>query len=579
MTYSKLISVDNYIVTMRKPLWSDEDIALARAMWFDVNEHTGLITADMRVTFRRALMNFIQHAYPFFMNGEHYALERDYLTKEINTRYLEMTKKIMLHHASILPYYDRFWKHQKQALAAMHYRRCTMLSLEQRMGKTITAASFSVIHNIPRTLVVTYNIGKWNWMYDVTEWGGDIPMLQKDKFTILSRNKSGSLDAFHERFLICNYDSLSKYYPRIIDGPPIGHVIFSEAQRLKGHTTQTFKAAKKIADTYPDARITFESGTPITNRYNDAFAYFNIARHPLGESYSDFRRKYVEVNSKFNSVVGNRNMTDLQVKMSNFIFRKTQAECTDMPPHRKENIYFDINEEYSLADGTVLNIKAEYDKMVREAMAQTGRRVFESMIFSVNRLMALAKIKGVIEHAEMLIEAGEKVVIFTDYKDPIKSIAHHFGVKAVVIDGDVSDKDKVDNARKFMYDPAVMVAVCNYKAAGHTIDLSVSCHVILLNLPLSPKTIYQASDRVKNLSKSKHSHLYFCIVRDQNDVTIDERLLDLVSGKDSDINALIDGKESGHMQSDVIATLFQQLRDSMEEKGIIKNTTVQIDNQ
>lgn len=572
-------------LVMRKTVWHEDEILLAHCFWFDVNEEAGVITAPLRSSFRKAVYSFMEVCFPYFVKGEQYETERKYLFDMIDTQYRVMYRSLSAIHKDRLPWYDRLWKHQKQGLVAMHNRNCTMVSMEPRLGKTITCCSHSVVHNVQRTLVVTYNIGKWNWMYDVLNegrWGEERAFVKEEAFTILSRDKKTSKDAFRERFLICNYDSLGKYIPRIMDGIPIGHVIFSEAQRLKDHTTSTFKAAEKIVTalrgddpTRSDLRLTFESGTPVTNRYNDMYAYFRLSGHPLGGSYSDFRRKYVETNSQYGSIVGSKNTDDLQIKMRNFIFRKTQAECTDIPAHRYENVYFNLNEEVTMADGTIFKVKDEYDKAIREAMTTTGRRVFESMIFSVNRIMAMAKVKGVIEHAEMLIEAGQKVVIFTGYTDPVLRFQKHFGERCVVIDGSKSDKEKVDESIRFMKDPSVQVCINNYRAAAHTIDLSASSHVILNDLPITgPKTIEQATDRVKNGNKTDHSYVYFCICRDDDEPTVDERMLDLATQKDADINALMDGRDTGHVQSNVMETLFRELRERYEEKGLIKNTSV-----
>jgi SNF2 family DNA or RNA helicase len=554
-------------VIFRKALWEDQEIALAHAFWMDVHEDGSTVTALLHVTFRKALYSFIEVCYPAFVSGPQYDYERKYLFDSIDTIYRGIYRTLSAKHATALPFYGKFWKHQKQALVSMHHRRCTFLSFHPRMGKTVTTASMSLVHNIQRTLVVTYDIGKSHWMDDMCEnWGNEQGMLRKENFTILDRQKSKGQNAFHERFIISNYDSLDKNLPRIFEGVPIGHIILSEAQRCKNHTTRTFKAAEKLIARYPDARLTFESGTPVTNRVNDMFAYFRLARHPLGRSYVDFRRQYVEVNQTYGTVVGSKNISDLQVQMRNFVIRRTQEECTDIPKHRYNNLYF-----------TLSDWKEEYDKALREAMTSTGRRVFESMILSVNRIMALAKVKGIIEHAEMLIEADQKVVIFFGYRDPLMQVYNHFGKEqAVMIDGTLSGKDKSENAKRFMKDPSIKVCVANMTAAGHTIDLSVANHVIMGNFPLSPKTIEQATDRVKNLSKTAPSSVYFCVARDESgEPTVDERLMDLLTGKDSDINWLFDGAGSGHIQADTIDILFKELREKYEKEGMLKNVSIE----
>lgn len=424
---------------------------------------------------------------------------------------------------------------------------------------TISTASISVHNNITRTVVVTYAIGKSNWMYDMTDekWGAR-HVLDETNFTILDRTKKRSMDAFEEKFVIINYDSLHNFIRRIVDGgPPIGHIILSECQKIKSHQSNKWKNVYKLVSLCPDARITFESGTPIMNRADDLFSYFRLVGHPLGEKYSDFKRMFLQVTGtgKREKISGTKNIKLLQLCMSNFMIRYTQEECTDIPKHSYVNTYFDLDEW-----------KPHYQEALEHARKAENRKVLESYIHSINRVMAMAKIPGVIEHAESLIDAEEKVVILTLYQDSARKIADHFGDKCVLIDGSVDGTEKVERSRKFKSDPNIMVAVVNMMAAGHTISLASASHGIVLSLPLSPKVLEQATDRLKDITKTKPSTIYYALCRDdEGGVTVDERLMALNSSKDSDIAAVIDNKDSASMQENAIDVLWKDIVEQKDE--------------
>lgn len=424
---------------------------------------------------------------------------------------------------------------------------------------TITAASLSIIHNIERTVVITYDIGKWNYVYDMTDpkWDGQ-NILTKLNFTVLSAAKNQCVHAFDERFLIVNYESLGKYIDFIMDSHiPPGHIIISEAQKIKNHQSKNFKSVHKLYSQCPDARLTFETGTPVLNRTSDMYAYFKLAGHSLGENFADFKRQYSEVDKVHGNVVASMNIPSLQRRQSNFIIRRTQEECLDMPAHNYIELKFQLGEW-----------EKEYRRAIFETMRATGKVAIESAIQSINRIMAISKVPGIIEHVEQLIDAGEKVIVYFSYTDPIRKVVEHFGSAATFIDGSVKGgQAKMDRALKFKNDPNCMVMVAQIAAAGHTVDLSISSNVILGNYPMSPKGIEQALDRTKNLDKKTANNAYFCTaIGSDGKETVDEKLKRLVAGKDSDINWLFDGSEAKGMLDDIPEMLWKELMEQYKNE-------------
>lgn len=548
-------------------MWGGEDIRFAQCLWMSHDEPSETITADLRVTYLKAINLFIEHCYPAFWTQPQFRDSREALKHDLEAAYMRIAVGCVAIHRQRLPWYDKFKQHQQQGLIAGHYRKVNFNSLDPRLGKTILCASQSIVHNIERTLVVTYSVGKWNWMNDIVDpkWGGD-SVVSKLNFTIYDANRSRNLYAFDERFIIVNYESLGKYIPAIMDAHvPIGHIILSEAQKVKNHQTSAWKNVHKLYSQCPDARLTFETGTPVMNRINDLYAYFRLGGHPLGENYVDFKREYVETDQRHGNVVASRNIPDMQKRMSNFIFRKTRKECTDMPDHNYINLYFQLGDW-----------EKEYKKAIYELIKAKGKFNIDSAIQSINRIMALAKVPGIIELTEQLIDAGEKVVIFFGFTDPIRKVVDHFGKAATYIDGSLDAVEKVRRAIMFQENPDVKMIAVNTKAGGHTIDLSVANVVVNGNYPLSPKEVEQAHSRVHNLMKTEVCDVYMCIATGGGkDKTVDQRLAELVGGKDSDINWLIDGKQDAGFQDNVGEMIYKELME--QYKDIVPDENVKYD--
>lgn len=570
------ITIDPHsgFVIFKKPFFDDTDFHLADALWLEYDTtvpktEVNTISANILIVFRSAVDEFIQNVFTSFSTYASYENDRQALKKDLDDIYLLADQFKASKLATVVPWWDKLREHQRKAACDMLYRRVTLLSFEMRLGKTITGATMSVAWNVRLTVVVCMDIGKWSWLYDVTDkkWGQSI--ITEEMFTVISSRKHDSRDGFPEKFIMINYEQLPKAIDRLLTSPVLpGHIIFSEAQRVKNVDTATWKAAKKLVDACPNARITMETGTPVLNRSFDMFGYFRLINHPLGESKGAFKKNYSNIERRYGGVNGSRNINHLRACSSNFMIRRTQAECFDVPKEEFVMVYTPMHE-----------IQPRYNQALRDLVRAKGKVNVERMIQSLNRLMAIAKVPGIIEQAELLAECGEKVIIFFGYTDPIDAVAKHFGDRCVVINGAVSGKDKSDRAQQFMTDPNIMFCVANMEAAGHTIDLSISQNVIFGSLPVSPKKMDQAISRTKNINVTKGTTVYIAMAKSSDGkMTVDERIYDLIRKKDHDINHLIDGVEgqafdvniSERLHQDLIMD-FQNLLSEDEKEGTINS--------
>jgi SNF2 family DNA or RNA helicase len=162
--------------------------------------------------------------------------------------------------------------------------------------------------------------------------------------------------------------------------------------------------------------------------------------------------------------------------------------------------------------------------------------------------MAQAKVPGTFDFIKQLVDQDEKVVVFTSYSEPLnrmEQLLNDSKIKYVRIDGSIDGKEKVDRAFAFNDDPDIMVAICNMKAAGHSINLSAASYVNVLNYPLSPMELDQAIFRTDTVDKKKKTTVYYSTcVGDDGENTVDMRLADLNESKVHDINNFVDkGKD------------------------------------
>jgi len=323
-------------------------------------------------------------------------------------------------------------------------------------------------------------------------------------------------------------------------------ILVSNCHLLKNHHSLRFKSVIKILEQFPDAKITFLSGTPIKNRVNDVFAYLKLIGNELGQSYKKFLDQYtIKTNNRGGErVTGGKNLQDLYVKLSNFMIRKTKEECLDLP----DKIYFSY--KYELDD-----YQDEYDKIIKELSELKDYKGLSGNLHSLNIITSKAKIPGIIELAEEILLAGKKVVIFGGYKEPLAMLESHFGNKCVKIDGSVDSWSRDQLVRRFVDDPECTVFLGNMISAGVGINLVNASDIIFLNFPFTPSELYQAIDRCHRIgqSNSVNVHYTFC------DESIDGYIHDIIVSKELDINALIDQGKEANLRENFTEILMKKL--------------------
>ena len=516
-------------VAMHKKLFAPEELALARCLWLEYNEEKSIVYADLLTTTDKALNEFLKAAFRNFMHNDDAKLFRDKFFVEVRQKYDIIFSDIYSTILTRAPYHEKLFQHQRHALATMAHKKYNLLSFEMGLGKTLTSATHSMIHKLKRTVVICPALVKWNWYRDLTDkrWG-----FNELYFTILDASKRRTVTAFQERFVILNYEMVDRYHDYLLS-QQIDHVIIDECRYIKNHNSARFKAIKKLLEKCPDARVTYLSGTPIKNRVNDAFAYFKLIGHPLGENYTQFLREYTQASQTRGGalrITGGKNLQDLWSKMSNFMIRRTKKECLDLPDKIITKLRFELSD-----------YRDEYNKIIKEMAEQKDISNLHSCLHSLNIVVAKSKIPGIIEHAENILEQGEKVVIYSGYKEPLEMLKAHFGKRCVKIDGSVPSYERDKLIQKFLREDDCTVFLGNMIAGGIGINLVNASNMITTNFPLTPPELWQAEDRLHRIGQNKSVNIFYTVCED----TIDDHLDALIADKAGDINQLIDrGKEA-----------------------------------
>ncbi len=508
----------------RKIKYDSTELSLARCLNFKVDEDKNEIVCDLRVTTRNSLLEFFKKCFISLVESPLHKKERDELFGQIKQKYNKLWEDFgrdVLSRVKTENY--SFYNHQKEAMFYCYNKQYNLLAMDMGTGKTLTSATLSKLWNCQRTLIICPAIVKWNWYRDLTEKFGFNPLY----FTIIDRIKSKTISAYvDERFVIVNYEMIKKFWNKITE-KEVNHIICDESHMLKNHLSARYENVSELVKLFPDAKITLLSGTPVKNRVNDMFAYLKLCKHPLGKNYSYFLREYT--NTEFGRgglrVIGSKNLSDLYSKLSNFMVRYRIDECVDLPSKVISKFYIDMEEW-----------RTDYNRVIDEMLASNEAFDVHGSLSTLNIVISKAKLPGIIQLAENIIEEGRKVVIFSSYHAPMDELQIRFGDRCVRVDGRIDAFEKDKQIQRFWKDNNVKVFLAQTTAAGVGINLT-NCHdIIFANFPFVSTDMEQAIARCYRIGQKEKVKVYLPMATD----SIDDFIYSLIVDKSSDINAVVD---------------------------------------
>ena len=538
-----MIKTDGYKVILHKSSWSISEIETAACLGFKVKAQT--VEADVRLTRKEPLWGFMKSCYSSF--------EKETLTS-IGQLYDKVDDNFQRDFYRHIHYPDgrALFDHQMEALRDSYHRQYTFLAFTMGLGKTITAASLSKLLNLDRTVIICPSIVKWNWYRELTEdWG-----YNALEFSMLDRDVNQRFQAIREKFVIVNYEMLDKFDSHLMS-TPIDHFIVDECHGIKNHHTRKWKSVNRLFQANPDARVTLMTGTPVTNRIDDLFAYLKITNHRLGVSKTSFNSRYIK---KVDGKKQAQNIPELRKKIANFMIRKKTEECIDLPKLNINKYYFNVTDfgaNYVSAMSTIADKGNKLEGVEQELKTATGDRKKELTrdkfklkaavrmnIHSINRLTAESKVPGTIELINGILREGRKVIVFSPYKAPLEMLKEKFGHNAVLINGSVNPKERQSRIRDFTTKKHCKVFLGQNRAAGVGINLVNARDTIMLGFPFTPDDIEQPIKRCHRMGQKHDVNVYFTIANG----SCDEHIYNIVADKLNEINETIDHDKTDNLE-------------------------------
>lgn len=491
----------------------------------------------------------------------HVGLVHDFASSELAT--ITMDRKLQklsdfdaideipapIHFKGVLRPYQKAGYDWFHFLQKYHFGGC--LADDMGLGKTIQTLALlqkckeeqaeQGVHTTSLIVMPTSLI--YNWINEAKKF---TPKLKIHTHTGTFREKD--LTLFSRYDVVITTYGITRVDIELMSQMYFHYIILDESQNIKNPSSKSFKAVKQLKSKYK----LILSGTPVENTVNDLWTQMSFINPGLLGSQTFFLTDFVQPIEKKKD---EEKAQKLQVLIKPFVMRRTKEQVATELPQKTENLVFcrmteDQAEIYE-------QVKSEYRNELLKSL-ETGdyHQSPIQMLQGLTKLRQIAnhpslvddhykgesgKFEDVIHKLESVVEAGHKVLVFSQFVKQLEIYRQYFeerDIRYSYLDGSTTNRGKV--VEEFKKEKDIQIFLISIKAGGVGLNLTEADYVFILDPWWNPAVEQQAIDRTHRIGQTKNVFIYKFITKD----TVEEKILALQHKKLRVAKSLITTEES-----------------------------------
>ena len=436
--------------------------------------------------------------------------------------------------------------HQKEAIEKLLENDKFILADDMGLGKTTSTVIASLESGAKKILVICPASLKINWQREIQNYTDrTISICEGKKFE-------------DSDFVIVNYDILKNFHDikenknSIILNSKFDLVVIDEAHYISNPQAQRTKIIMDITKNIK--KLWLLTGTPMTSRPMNYYNILKLIDSPVSQNWMAYAIRYCGGyqfrvgNKKIWNVTGASNLEELRDRTSNQILRRLKTDVLNLPDKIMTPVYLQLKSRlYEELMGQY------YDWYTTRQEESKSLSIQFSKLTKVRQIIAEEKISSTIEIAENIIEQGKKVIIFSNFTEPLKKIYEHFGKSAVYLDGTTSKPARQKAVDDFQENEKIKVFCGNIKAAGVGLTLTAAEACIMNDLSFVPSDHSQAEDRAYRYGQKNNVSIFYPIFEN----TIEGAIYDILTSKKQIIGTVMGDIEGDY--TDVIEQILNEI--------------------
>ena len=332
--------------------------------------------------------------------------------------------------------------------------------------------------------------------------------------------------------VVTSYDLLRRD-EALYEGQEFYACILDEAQAIKNHTTQKYKAVCKVR-----SRVRFAlTGTPVENRLGELWSIFSFLMPGYLPSYKSFCSRFEKPIVQEEDQTAVRRLNQLT---GPFILRRMKSDVLKELPPKTENVYrIELEEEQrKLYLAAVVDAREKLqaakpeDKMAVFAVLMRLREICcDPRLIADNWEGGSAKLDACAELVSSAVEGGHRILLFSQFTSMLELLAKRLdaeGISHFTLQGSTPKPVRAELVRRFN-GGEVSVFLISLRAGGTGLNLTAADIVIHYDPWWNVAAQNQATDRAYRIGQQNPVQVYKLIAQD----TIEEKIVELQQAKQS----------------------------------------------
>ena len=258
---------------------------------------------------------------------------------------------------------------------------------------------------------------------------------------------------------------------------------------------------------------------------------------------TNFRNFYYRFGGPFNyDVVGYKNIDFLKDIISKHSLRRTK-DLLELPEKTVIHESVEMNDKQSHFYDLIKNgVKEAVDKVELNtasvlSLVSRLRQATSCPFMLTTEDIPSSKIDRAVDLAKQMVSGGEKVVIFSIFKEPLSALKDELkDLNPLLCTGDIKDSIISDNIDRFQNSDENKVMLCTLQKMGTGVTLTAANNAIFLDSGWTSAINQQCEDRIHRIGSGKHVFIYYLETAN----TIDEHVANIVFDKKAMSDYVVD---------------------------------------
>ncbi len=394
---------------------------------------------------------------------------------------------------------------------AVHQKR-TLLGDEMGLGKTIQAIA---------AMAALKAEGKHHFMVVcpasvLINWCREIEKHSQLAVTKVHGADEESLRSWRENgdIAVTTYESISRF--SLPEKFTFDMLVVDEAHYVKNPQAQRTVAMKKLLD--KTESVLYMSGTPLVNRVDEMCFLVNCLQPEIAQKLEQV--KTISTAEQFRQ------------ELAPVYLRRVRADVLKELP--------DLIEKEQWCE---LNTKEM--RYYRDAVASGNLMAIRQVSWQVPELSESSKANRLLEICDNAKEEGRKIIVFSFFRNTLEKVHQLLGERCMeTISGDISPAHRQEIVDAFNAAEPGAVLVSQVQAGGTGLNIQAASVIVFCEPQLTPAIENQAVSRAYRMGQTRDVLVYRLLADD----TIDERMLEILSGKQLEFDNFADESVIGDSQ-------------------------------